>query len=414
VTAITAAVAPAAVALAACGDNLAPARTADAAGTVDAVADAPAAADAPVFAITCGDVGGLAPGAAWPEHGRCPTNTRRADVRGPRAPALRWERPTSGGEAGYAIGADGAIYYDGEDFQFCAVEPTGATRWCVDTAFTASTVPALGTNGDAYASTLAGRLTAVGADGVERWRFEDVEDVFSAAPVIAGDGSIYQATGLGWLYRFSPDGAVRARVELGGASGSTPAIANDVIYVHTTPGELIAIGLDDNAIRWRATTPAALTGGQAVAVGPDGTIYTVGVGVTAVSPAGEVRWHVSFSTTIPGSAAIGADGTVYVGAQFGPFVALDPAGTPRWSRDLHMAPGASPVIDADGIIYVPTDDAIVALDADGATRWTLPLPHGGIRGGLSLGADGALVVGAANAVSGGSVYVLADHESVSR
>ena len=154
-----------------------------------------------------------------------------------------------------------------------------------------------------------------------RWRAEAVGDyilgrVAVAPPGAVGAGTIYAGTNAGYLYAWTPDGALKWAVA--GATGDDP-----------------------------------------VSVGPDGTIYTasaepnsagvVGAAVNAFNPDGTRKWtFVDLdSQSVRAGPSVGPDGKIYVifrslvdvsGNPIGRnLTALRPDGTVAWSvnRDFH-------------------------------------------------------------------------------
>lgn len=131
-------------------------------------------------------------------------------------------------------------------------------------------------------------------------------------------------------------------------------------------------GPQTNNVKW--TFPVSgpdYSGEQSAAIGLDGTIY-VGSGNSfyALNPDGTVKWQLGPN---PGwynaCPAIGADGTVYVAFELGAVYAYDPDGTFKWE----VVTGeivASPVIGEDGTIYVvPLGGRVHAINPDGTVKW---------------------------------------------
>jgi outer membrane protein assembly factor BamB len=120
-----------------------------------------------------------------------------------------------------------------------------------------------------------------------------------------------------------------------------------------------------------------------------------------------VKW--SYSSSGPGdsyvneSAAIGANGDVYVGFEcddgngdyWGFLSSLNgESGTLRWSFGTGLGVGSSPAIGADGTVYVGSyDDNIYALDREtGAKKWSFATGLG-VESSPAIGADGTIYVG---------------------
>ncbi|SEM54973.1 stalk domain-containing protein [Paenibacillus sp. OV219] len=120
-----------------------------------------------------------------------------------------------------------------------------------------------------------------------------------------------------------------------------------------------------------------------VVFGNDGTIYSGGEGLNAISPSGQVLWYfdlpnVNYHSTKP---AIGRDGTIYIsfngftGDPHNDLAAVNPDGTLKWtysSTTRLTAPAVSP----DGTVYVQSGKELAALNPDGTVKWSID--HGNI------------------------------------
>lgn len=127
---------------------------------------------------------------------------------------------------------------------------------------------------------------------------------------------------------------------------------------------------------WQAEMNDSVT--SAAAIGSDGTIY---VGSTdrflyALRPDGTRKWTFLTDGAIDvSSPALASDGTIYVAAGYtgtGALYALNPDGTLRWRHNFSsMVPAAnSPAVGVDGTIYIkPSDGYLYAIDPLGAEKW---------------------------------------------
>lgn len=156
----------------------------------------------------------------------------------------------------------------------------------------------------------------------------------------------------------------------------TPSIGVDgTIYVQDSTSSLYAINTD-GILKWKydlnVTSPVGQT---APAIGADGTIYIGALALYAINPDGTLKWS-SYPTSninellsiyyIRTSPAIAPDGTIYFGAT-GVFadagtpyitggaliVAVNPDGTMKWKKILENTNAifSSPAINNDGTIY---------------------------------------------------------------
>jgi hypothetical protein len=168
---------------------------------------------------------------------------------------------------------------------------------------------------------------------------------------------------------------------------------NGTIYSSSLRGIFYAFK-SDGTIRWqRHLGRHQITAGAAVA--PDGTIYVAaedGI-LHAFSPHGDPLWTFDLAGYAGPSAspALGADGTIYVGA--GRFFAIAPDATLKWSYDTGGAIAGPPAIGKDGALYVPSTDYLYAINLDGTLRWRAK-------------GHGAYPLGSAPAIGGdGTIYV---------
>src|SRR5205823_15086245 len=108
-------------------------------------------------------------------------------------------------------------------------------------------------------------------------------------------------------------------------------------------------------------------------LGPQGSIF---IGsweqrtLSAFSADGTRKWVRDLIYSGPGdSAAIGANGTIYISA--GPLYAFTPDGTNLWSAGEQSQFDGSPVIGRDGTIYVAAylSHMLYAITADGNISW---------------------------------------------
>ncbi|MGC8887566.1 MAG: PQQ-binding-like beta-propeller repeat protein [Verrucomicrobiia bacterium] len=104
-------------------------------------------------------------------------------------------------------------------------------------------------------------------------------------------------------------------------------------------------------------------------------------------------WVFPVGATVQSSPAVGADGTIYFGADNGIFYALSPGGKKKWEFVTSGPIVSTPAIAADGTIYVASIDRIVyALNPDGSEKWRL-MPGSGLVSSPAIAPDGTLYVG---------------------
>ncbi len=134
------------------------------------------------------------------------------------------------------------------------------------------------------------------------------------------------------------------------------------------------------------------------AVGPDGTIYTASSfgrngALTAITPAGAIKWSFRTGSDIKSSPAVGADGTVYFGSRDRRLYALRPDGAKKWSALTGGWVDSSPALARDGTVcFGGWDGTFYALKPGGGTNWTFKT-GGPIDSSPAIGADGTIYFG---------------------
>jgi outer membrane protein assembly factor BamB len=204
-----------------------------------------------------------------------------------------------------------------------------------------------------YVASLGGTLTALAADdGSERWKI-DLGDRIYATPCVADDGTIYVGTDAKKLVAVSPDGKVKWSFETEGDADSGPASNKDGTVV-----------------------------------------FAAGRTVYAVTPLGHVRWRFAAKRKVFTAPAITESGRVIFGSQDHRAYALSPDGRQAWSVDLGADVDGAAAIGDDGSVFMGTDgDEVIRLDAeDGRVVWRTGL-GGFVRGTLSVARDGDVLAG---------------------
>jgi len=173
-------------------------------------------------------------------------------------------------------------------------------------------------------------------------------------------------------------------------------------------------------------------------LGDDGTIYAVGGPgkLTAISPAGQIKWTGQVGPAVKGSPALGPDGTVYSPSSDGNLYAVTPPsgsgteGAVKWAFNFgeHLGPtpldvaesgpggagggangigsGATPMIAPDGMIYIGANNSnFYAIRPDGTMAWLYEAERekAGIWTAANLSADNQTLFFGANK---GGIYAL--------
>jgi hypothetical protein len=290
---------------------------------------------------------------------------------------LQWSFPTSSYLSAPAVDVGGTIYVTSgfPDPQLYAVNADGTQKWVLPVGQWGLGGPMVGTDGTillAEAGPGVG-VRAVNPDGTLRWTFDAEARVTPAAGL---DGTIYLAAESlespeprgGVVVALNPDGTLKW-VSAGSYNGgndfwSPPAVGADgTIYQwfwlldDDANRKLYAINAD-GSVKWTFTTdPDEEVTGTALAA--DGSIYLSswnGSGVVegrvyALNPDGRLMFAFPLTGASRSSPVVGADGTVYVGANQTLF-ALQPDGSLKWSFTSEHCLFTSPVLAADGTLYV--------------------------------------------------------------
>jgi len=155
-------------------------------------------------------------------------------------------------------------------------------------------------------------------------------------------------------------------------------------------------GPDAPVQKWAFATGSRINRSSPV-IGADGTIY-IGAednNLYAVTAAGVKKWAFATGGAIEGTAAIGTDGTIYVGSNDKNFYAINADGTKKWTLTTGGMINSSPVIGADGVIYFGADDhKLYAVNPNGTLKWPNPFTAGStIDSSPAIGMDGTIYVG---------------------
>ena len=375
------------------------------------------ATDAPPLAIlTCPkvsqDVCGTnmyQAGAPWPTYQRCSSHAGRTDIVGPTKPVIKWSTGalTEGVLGPPTVGADGTIYIT-TNGSLDAFRPDGTPRWstALSELNVGSSTVAIGPDGTIFAA--LDRVYALDPGGAIKWTSLPLLVPGAGGPVFGALGSSGSSVALG------PCGTLYIGSELGllmmdqngneiwdhGGQGLTPAVdSTGTSYYGAVGGQLYAVSALGATV-WSFVPPAldARAPGwiqPAPVLGPDGTLYYgETAGLYAVSRGGAERWRLPWAANTPAgsiaSAALGADGTIYLAAPDSTLEALSPDGKLEWSLPISGA-GTAPVVDGNGTIYELGSKGVYAVNRAGSVLWTLLVPDP-LGGAFAFGTDGTLYV----------------------
>ncbi|MEQ8240229.1 MAG: PQQ-binding-like beta-propeller repeat protein [Cyclobacteriaceae bacterium] len=336
-----------------------------------------------------------------------------------------------------------------------------------------STAPAIGDDGTIFV-TLSGKegvpnIHAINTDGTEKWAME-VGDIIRSSPVISNDGStVYTASYDDNMYAFNAQTGVITWSSLLGSNArySTAALGLDgSLYIGTQTDNVHAVGADGSQ-KWIFPTGGDVN--CSPVIGADGTVYAQSIDdflyalnpvdgteiwkyfygnwgatalaltaegniivtgekdaetgvIAAVSPTGTELWSVNTSAVSGGTsttgkidqggAAVGPDGTIYVGTKGSELLALDPAsGATKWSytKPEFAGVGVTPAIDNRGFIYFGDDSGIfTVLDPAGNLVFEMSLGTK-IWASVTIGDDGTVYIGATQEDGTGAFYAINFH-----
>lgn len=182
-----------------------------------------------------------------------------------------------------------------------------------------------------------------------------------------------------------------------GASGSYTVVIRNQAGVVTSAPAFLFVGQLGSKL-WDTSMGRAVR--SSAAMGADGTLY-VGTDegqLVALTRFGQVVWRFSAGGAIVSSPALAPDGTVVFGSQDGLVYALRPDGSVRWTFRVGVSVDSSPAVDAAGGVYFGADDGnVYALDAEGGLRWRFGTGQL-IYGSPAISADGVLYLGSFDGV----------------
>lgn len=253
-------------------------------------------------------------------------------------------------------------------------------------------VPAIGPDGSIYVTAEGGQVCALSPSGERRWRVELGSRILST-PVLAGNGTLYIGTANS-LCAVGPDGRLEWRFAAAGPVDAGAALGQDGrIYVACRTSFFYALDTAGNLL-WKHDIGGTLS---SAAIGSDGTVYVGGgdedKSCYAFRPDGTIRWRYVAGSGVHSSPAIGADGSIYFGAQDGGIFSLDSSGNLRWRYLTGGRVLSGPVLDEAGVVYAGSYDGyLYALNPDGTLRWRFRT-DGNILSSPAVSSDGTVCVG---------------------
>ncbi|PSP54744.1 pyrrolo-quinoline quinone, partial [Halobacteriales archaeon QH_7_68_42] len=193
-------------------------------------------------------------------------------------------------------------------------------EWTFDTFGRISGAPVFA-DGTVYVASRDGSVYAMDAsNGSEEWE-TDLGDRVNGLSL--RNGRLYAATEGNRLVQLNTQGNEVWSVSTGAGATGTPAVTEDLVYVGTRDGELIAFTVGDGFEEWRYTEPTNEVSSPAVVA--DGTVYfgSNDSNVYAVdAQSGGPEWSFGTGNNIVNPAPVVSGGMVFIGSRDGTFYAL--------------------------------------------------------------------------------------------
>jgi outer membrane protein assembly factor BamB len=289
-------------------------------------------------------------------------------------PAEVWEYFSDHSAIGdLAIGADGTIYA-GSQTAVLALNPDGSLRW--KSPANTARLPVIGRDGSIFASSSWGLIFGFSSEGAMDWKPGYGLIGFSVPPAIGEGGVLYYVNTVGDIYAFSPHGSA----PIWSLSTVRPNMMNPTYIL---PGNDRA----DGSMR-----AAAVVENNGMIVVPRSHW------LHEFSSEGHQAWILEMTSGHLGPAALGKNGTIYLGDDEHKVFAVDRSGEKMWEFDADESIEGSPVIDTDGNIYFNTSRVVYGLKPDGSLKWQTQTIHN-FRTGPTLAADGTIYIGAVDGMN---------------
>jgi outer membrane protein assembly factor BamB len=259
--------------------------------------------------------------------------------------------------SGFSAGADVDIYFDTADLALAVTDDTGSFTQIV-LRVPASALPGQHTVSAVEPSTGANAQTPFLVNtNWSQFRMRASHDGHNL-----GENVLSPATvgGLSLLWKYTIP-----------SSGSSPAVANGVVYVGAaTYGSFYALKASTGALLWKFTKPQFMSSSPAVA---HGVVY-VGAATyrsfyALKASTGALLWYRDMNNSDVISSPAVVNGVVYVGANDHWVRALEGGGL-LWRYETGSSVSSSPAV-ANGVVYVGSyDNNVYALNAStGALLW---------------------------------------------
>jgi outer membrane protein assembly factor BamB len=287
-------------------------------------------------------------------------------------PHLKWQFKSAAPALSHpALGADGAIYV-GSNRALQAISPDGKLLW--EIALNGAGTPIIADEGTIYLDSSHGSVFGVNKEGKLLWHPGYGLISFGAPPALGADSALFYLNNVGDIYAFQPK---RSDEKL----WSLDTFREGMLGASTVlPGSAHSGGVLRRAAPLLTTSDSVLLPRQNF--------------LDSVSTSGSLEWDLELTSGNLGQAALGADGTIYVGDDQNVFYAVSSSGFKKWQFDAGGSVVGSPVVDGGGVIYFVDGIAIFALNPDGSLKWRYAPPQRvNLSTGPALAMDGTIYVG---------------------
>ena len=288
--------------------------------------------------------------------------------------------------------------------------PPGTVLWSYDAGNVISSSPAITTDGAICFGTASGLLAITNAGTMvsNKWTFITSQSVFSSAAV-GLDGTVFFLNPGGGCFALNQDGSVKWSYPFQTTGLSSPAIGSDgTIYI---VGDTSLYALTPAGGKKWAYNVSSSSGSPVIS--PDGIIYVAtgpGSSLYAINPDGTQKWVIlGGASSTAESAAIGGNGTIYVGS--GNLAALAPDGSFLWTSQTptNNFDQSSPVLGKNSMVYAVDESTrnLNAFSSSGQILWVAPVGTG-VRSGAAtapaVDTEGNIYYCASNSIFGLSAF----------
>ena len=282
------------------------------------------------------------------------------------APQLLWRFMTGSRiPQRVAVGHDGIVYAASNDKNLYALYPDGTLKWQYELSGRPATVPVLGYDGSIYLGVWPGTFCSLAPNGALRWSYQTGAQSIVGNPAVGVNGDLYLCGDQGRVYALSYSGKPIWSRQLQREIVTDVSIGGDgTVFVGTDDRRLNALR-PDGVKRWDMLL-SGIPG--SAAIGDDATVYVGAFGLHAVSPEGSPLWSYVVPEEIS-DPVLGRNGIVVVGTRRGKLYTIDRSGEKVWDVNLGSPIVHSPVLTEDGTVIVAAGRDLYAVSPAGVVEW---------------------------------------------